>query len=244
MRPWSKLPSWWFRPGEEAHISLEGGKQAGVSQAALRVYLGLTAAARKNAASFQVQASLSDLEDLTRLSRVMVHRGILRADQAGLIAYTPGGRRTPSTFDLVRSNDGAGGWAKLPRQEVLERVPRLPHRGATALIALKLYLILLAGRHNDNTVVALKHKTLREKSGAQANQIRAAISLLANEGLIHVITEDVGDDYRVQKYQIVGKLEAPRRWITATPDDEHRLPDNVSTTETTLVDHDASIRSR
>jgi len=217
MRPWSKLPSWWFRPGEEALIELEGGQQAGISQAALRVYLGLAAAERKDAAGFEVQASFSNLEDLTHLSRVMVLRGIHRASLAGLITYTPGGRRIPSTFELVRPDDGAGGWAKLPRREVLERVPRLPHRGANALIALKLYLILLAGRHNDNTVVALKHLTLREKSGAQTNQIRSAISLLANEGLIHVIADDTGDDYRVQKYQIVGKLDAPRQWTTAVP---------------------------
>lgn len=217
MRPWSKLPSWWFRPGEEALIKLEGGRQAGASQAALRVYLGLVAAERKEAAGFDVQASLSNLEDLTKLSRVMVLRGIMRAKEAGLITYAPGGRRTPSTFELVRPDDGAGGWAKLPRQEVLNRVPRLPHRGATALVALKLYLILLAGRHNDNTVVALKHQTLREKSGAQTNQIRSAISLLANEGLIHVIVEDTGEDYRVQKYQIVGRLDAPRNWTTALP---------------------------
>lgn len=214
MRPWAKLPSWWFRPAEEALITLEGGQQAGTSQAALRVYLALAAAERKDAASFDVQASLSNLEDLTKLSRVMVHRGILRAAKAGLICYIPGGRRTPSNFELVRPDKGAGGWAKLPRQEVLQRVPRLSHRGASALIALKLYLILLAGRHNDNSVVALKHKTLREKSGAQTNQIRAAISLLASEGLIHVITEDIGDDYRVQKYHIVGRLEAPKRWNT------------------------------
>ena len=69
---------------------------------------------------------------------------LLRAEQAGLITYTPGGRRTPSTFELVRPDEGAGGWAKLPRRDVHDRVPRLPHRGANALIALKLYLILLA----------------------------------------------------------------------------------------------------
>lgn len=213
MRPWSKLPSWWFRPGEEALVSLEGGRLAGASQAALRVYLGLTAAERADALSFEVRASLSDLEELTQLSRVMVHRGIHRAVEAGLITYAPGNPSTPSSFSLVRSEgDAAGGWAKLPRKEVIERIPRLPHRGAGSLVALRLYLILLAGRPNDNTVASLKHKTLRDKTGAQANQIRTGISLLAAAGLIHVVTEDLGDDYRVQRYQLIGKLEAPRRW--------------------------------
>lgn len=215
MRPWSKLPSWWFRPGQEVLIGLNGGQQSGISQAALRVYLGLAAAARKEAASFEVQASFSDLQDLTKLSRVMVQRGIQRSVQAGLITYQPGDRRSRSTFELARKDDGAGGWAKLPRQEVLERVPRVPHRGSSALIALKLYLILVAGRHNDNSVVALKHITLREKSGAQTNQIRTGISLLANEGLIQVNSE-TGDGYAVQKYHLVGQLDARRQWAMAT----------------------------
>ena len=146
----------------------------------------------------------------------MVQRGIQRSVQAGLITYHPGSRRSGSTFELVRQDDGAGGWAKLPRQEVLERVPRLPHRGSSALIALKLYLILVAGRHNDNSVVALKHITLREKSGAQTNQIRTGISLLANEGLIQVNSE-TGDGYAVQKYHLAGQLEARRQWATAAP---------------------------
>ncbi|MCD9098066.1 hypothetical protein [Luteimonas fraxinea] len=212
MRPWSKLPSWWFKPGDEALVSLQGGQFAGTSQAALRVYLGLAAAERKDAASFEVEASLSHLEELTQLSRVMVLRGIHRGVEAGLLAYAPGNRKAASNFTLVRADEGAGGWAKLPRRQVIERIPKLPHRGVSALVALKLYLILLAGRHNNNAVVALQHKTLRDKSGAQANQIRAGISLLAAAGLIHVVTEDIGADYQVQRYQIVGQLEAPRRW--------------------------------
>ena len=227
MRPWSKMPTWWFRPGQEGLIKLEGGKNAGVSQAALRVYLGLGATARAEAASFEVQASFSNLEDITQLSRSMVQRGIQRAVETGLITYQPGGRRSRSTFELLRQDDGAGGWAKLPRQEVLERVPRLPHRGSSALIALKLYLILIAGRPNDNSVVALRHTTLREKSGAQTNQIRNGISLLANEGLIQVNSE-TGDGYAVQKYHISGQLEARRQWTMATRADTASLLANMT----------------
>lgn len=215
MRPWSKLPSWWYRPGSEALIDLRAGTNAGLSQAALRVYLGLGAADR-DATSFGVTASLSELEDLTGLSRGMVVRGIREAARSGLITYTPGERRQRSNFELLRApGDDAGGWLKLPNREVRERVPRLPHRGSAALAALKLYLILLAGRPNDNMVVALRHTTLREKTGVQAKQVRSAISLLANEGLLHVITEDHDDDYHVQRYQLVGRLDAPKRWHSA-----------------------------
>lgn len=216
------LPTWWYRPGAEALVALRGGAQAGVSQAALRVYIALAATPHPNreAGSYLVHTTVSALEDLTGLSRSMVLKGICRAVEAQLIAYEPGDRRHPSTFTLLRQGEqSAGGWAKLPMKQVHEKVPRLPHRGTAALAALKIYLTLIAARPNDNTVVGIRHSTLRLKTGCQTNQVRAAISMLANEGLVHVITEAPSDEHgndRAQRYQLIGRLDAPRRWDAAS----------------------------
>ena len=172
------------------------------------------------AGSFQVSSTLSTLEDMTGLSRSMVLKGIRRATVANLISYQPGDRRRRSSFTLIRQDEKvAGGWAKLPTIQVRDRIPRLPHRGTAALAALKIYLILIAARPNSNTVVGIRHETLRLKSGCQPNQVRPAISMLANEGLVHVITDALGDEhgnYRAQRYQLVGRLDAPRRWDAST----------------------------
>lgn len=195
---------------------LQGGQKAGASQAVLRVLLALGAADRP-VGSFDCMASLSDLQDLTGLSRSMVLKGIRGAVENGLIEYQPGKQGEKSRFVLVHpEGDGAGGWAKLPIDKVRACIPRIPHRGAMALTALKIYLTLIAARPKDNAVVSLRHDTLRFKTGCQPHQVRAAISLLANEGLIHVIKEAEADDgtgrYRAQQYLITGRLEAPQKW--------------------------------
>ena len=235
MRPWSKLPTWWFRSdsaevvfvpdgspftcGTGRLAALRGGLQAGASQAALRILLALACADERRAEAYGLEASLENLEAWTGLSRLSVLRGIRRAVEHGLIIYEPGGPRRKSHFELARpETDGAGGWAKLPTAQVRQRIPRIPHRGDVGLAALKIYLTLIAARSNANTVVALRHDTLRAKTGCQTGHVRAALSLLANEGLIHVVHEEDSADarYKAQKYQICGRLDAPRRWDEAT----------------------------
>jgi hypothetical protein len=149
-------------------------------------------------------------------------RGIHRAQDAGLIRYSPGSRVQASSFTLVKPGEETGGWAKLPMHEIHKKIPGLPHRGATALVALKIYMVLIAARPNSNAVVALRHDTIRLKTGCQTNQLRSAVSLLAINGLVHVIAEGHGDNragYLVQKYHLQGKLEAPRNWADAVVTD-------------------------
>lgn len=214
MRPWSMLPTWWY-PHGIVLPELRGGGSAGGSQAALRVLLALATAPRPPA-TFVGSASLSDLQEWTQLSRPMVVKGIKDAVAAGLIEFDAGKQGLKSTYRLVRVDEGsAGGWAKIPNAEVRQRIPRLSHRGDVALAALKIYLTLLAARPNQNMVVALKHETLRAKTGCQTRHVRSAISLLAIEGLLQVRDSEDALPHRVQRYALAGRLEAPRRWSPA-----------------------------
>jgi len=226
VKTWSKLPTFWYAQQPDVIPSFTGGAEAGRSQAGLRVLLALAAADRP-ASSYAVIASLTDLEEWTDLSRSMVLAGIRRAVVAGLITYEPGKQRAKSKFSLINPSESAGGWAKLPLEQVREGTCRIPHRGDVALTALKIYLILIAARSNDNCVVSLRHETIRSKTGCQTRHLRAAISLLANAGLIHVINDFDLDEptsmkasqYRVQRYLIKGRLDAPRQWNDVVADD-------------------------
>jgi len=200
------MPTWWYRQniGPRSDLLLEGiyqstplallrgGIRAGESQAALRVLLGITVSDRL-ATDFEARLSLDELEDLTQLSRSMVLKGVRLAAENGFITYEAGKPRMKSSFSLLRGpGEGDLGWAKVPNDEIRTRVPKLPHRGDVALASIKIYLTLLAARSRNNAVVRLKHETLRSKVGCQAKHVRSAISLLANEGLIHVLSEDEG----------------------------------------------------
>jgi len=169
---------------------------------------------------FIVRASLTDLEEVTGLSRPMVVRGVEAAAEFGFFTVKRGGPVSASRFTLScpQAEAGqAGGWAKLPRPEVIQRVPQIPHRGAGGLIALKIYLTLIAARPNNSLVSQLRHVTLRSKTGAQTRDLRRAISILGNEGLVDVNYEDpevrwgtVGKEGRqAQRYILRGNLHAP-----------------------------------
>ncbi len=219
MKPWGRIPTWWYRD-ENGLDRLRGGSAASDSQAALRVYLA-AAAIERPADTFEITASLSALEDATDLSRPTVVRGLRVAESHGLIRLQRGGPTSTSVISLVcpEAEEGRpGGWAKLPRPEVLRRIPRVSRRGAAGLVALKVYATLVAARPNDSAVAQLRHVTLREKTGAQAVDIRRAITILGNEGLVEVNQEDPAlrweaDNPRAktaQRYRIAGRLDAPK----------------------------------
>lgn len=232
MKPWGRIPTWWYRD-ESGLDRLRGGAAAGDSQAALRVYLA-AAAIERPVDTFDVTASLSDLEEATDLSRPTIIRGLKEAEIHGLIRVQRGGPSCASVISLVCPEAEAGlpgGWAKLPRPEVLRRIPRVPRRGTAGLVALKVYATLVAARPNDSAVVQLRHITLRAKTGAQATDIRRAITILANEGLIDVNQEDPAlrwesDNSRAktaQRYRISGRLEAPKGRLSLSAADHNEF---------------------
>lgn len=214
------IPTWWYRAGEgkKGLEALRGGQWAGESQAALRVLIAV-ALAQPPKVRFQSKASLTELEGLTGLSRPTVLRGIHAAVAAGLLEYAKGGPREASEFALVSpeaTSGTPGGWAKLPAPQAARSIPCIPKRGNAGLVALKVYLTLIAARPNNSPEARLTHRTLRAKTGAQPRDIRKAISLLANEGLVHVNHEDKGqfieDEHSWQpahRYRISGNLLKP-----------------------------------
>lgn len=225
MKPWAKLPTWWYRDNERGLHCLRGGAQAGTSQSALRVTLGLAAIDVRDS-DFSLTASLSQIQEATGLSRPMVIRGITRAGELGFIEVTRGTFTHASKY-LLRCPEAeagkAGGWAAMPRPEVLRRLPHIPHRGVGGLVAIKIYMTLLAARPNHSNACPLRHTTLRDKTGAQPRDIRKAITMLGNEGLIDVNYEDPAvrwgadsDQGReAQRYFIRGNLATPRKGSTA-----------------------------
>ena len=241
MRPWAKLPTWWYRE-DYGLQQLLGGKQAGESQAALRVYLAAAILDERPVDSFEVVASLSRLEDVTGLSRPTVTKGLDRAEEAKLIRITRGGPTAASKIQLVcpeHEQEQAGGWAKLPGPEVLKRVPEIPHRGVGGLTALKIYATLIAARPNDDPVVKLRHMTLRAKTGVQSRDVRRGITLLGNVGLIDVNSEDPAFRWgldneqgrQAHRYLLHGKFDTRRGQLAiATPNPASSLT-NLSTNQ-------------
>lgn len=215
MHHWERLPTWWYGHEPCTLVGLTGGRRAGESSAALMVLLALGASAREDEDElYEVRATLSSLQGITGLARSVVRRGILRAQELGFIQYEPGGPRVKSRFTLGVSSlsDGRRPWAQLPFDQVRKKLSEMDIRLDATLCALKIYLVMLAARRNDQPYVRLSHSLLRKKTGAQTRQIRPALSMLANAGLIRIDSE-LDKDPESQKataYFIVGLVPRSR----------------------------------
>lgn len=78
-----------------------------------------------------------------------------------------------------------GYYYKIPNSEVVNLIPKIPHRGEKALAALKIYMILLIVRPNQSRVSLINCGELaRSGSCAVAFNARRALDT-RNSGLNH-----------------------------------------------------------
>lgn len=205
MRPWSRMPAWWSKEIAD----LRGGAASGRSQALLRLMLAL-ATMTPNGKSYTVISSVSALMDRTGLSRPMVREAIADAIQRGWIRHVAGGGTLKSEYSLVCPHFEAeedGYYYKIPNAEVVNLIPKIPHRGEKALAALKIYMILLIVRPNQSRVSLINVENLRDRAAVQWPSMRDALSILATHGLI-IVDKAPGDEGFQMKNQYImrGKL--------------------------------------
>ncbi|MGH8506914.1 MAG: hypothetical protein ACRETM_13300 [Stenotrophobium sp.] len=187
--------------------------------AALRVYLAI--ALNSDFDTKFAEISISDLEEVTGLSRPMVVRGIKTAEEMQLLIVDRENHR--HGYTMATSADSKG-FAKLPKQKLKGVLNRLPARGYHALDALKLYITLLTVRPNKSAVVQIGHTRILEWTGLQPNRVRAAIDVLINHGLVHLDLSEVEDKrHRHNQYEILGLNLAGSKLVAAQSVDASSL---------------------
>lgn len=194
---WASFPRWIG----ETLTEFTAGKDAGAHMAALRVYLAI--ALESDFDTRIATISWSALEKSTGLSRPMVKKGIVTAEKAGLIAVDKSGH-THSYRQLAQTDEIA--FTQVPFFDLKSALPKLPTRGFHALDALKVYLTLLTVRLRNSELAVISHKKIQIRSGIQPGRIRAAIDVLINHRLIHVITVDAMEtgSHRHNEYHLIG----------------------------------------
>jgi hypothetical protein len=155
--------------------------------AALKLYL--VVAAYCDFASWTATLSLSDLEELTKLSRPMLISGSKLLVQEGLILK--GRSKQKSTYQMVRVEDR---WAKIPQDVVRRGLKSIPNRGRYALASLRIYILLLAMRSNTTNKSSISYDKIASYTGIRPADIRTSVSFLINAGLLNVVRAKY-DDY-------------------------------------------------
>lgn len=196
MTRWASFPRW----AAEELTAFVAGSNAGAHMAAIRIYLAL--ALESDFTTRVAAVSWTALQSITGLSRPMITRGIETAEEAGVIEVD----RSSGThsYRLLRRGDEIA-FTKIPAAQLRSALPHLPTRGFHALDALKVYVALLTVRARDSDKASIGHKKLATRSGVQPRRVRAAIDVLINHRLIHVMREEsteVGHPYN--EYLLLG----------------------------------------
>lgn len=179
MARWSALPNWWLR---EPGLGLfSGGSLAGTSIAAIKVLMAVALMANFN--SRKTRNSLSDLEELTGLSRPMVLAGIGMLEEKKLLLVDRSGH--VNEYELAVPGDDRN-WGKMPYELLRRHLSEISNRGAITLATLKIYLLLVSWRPNQSLTIAISHEKIREETGIQTRHVRPALDVLLNHTLIRL----------------------------------------------------------
>lgn len=208
---WAKLPTWWIRELEgisflnlsvaEPGLKFFTVKEIGVSIAVFKIYIALSMRADNYSTGDTpglTELSISELEDMTGMSRAMIVKAINRLENLKLVSIR---RKKGQTNSYLLERYDETPWAKIPKRRFNDvgssngnTLAEFPMRGKVNLNALKLYLFLAASVDSKTGVACRTYETIERNTGIRRNDIRGAISVLINFHLVKVSHEKFVND--------------------------------------------------
>ena len=204
---WVRLPSEWITAGGLKSFSWKNGGGANET-AALMTLIGL--AHRADQTTGVALATYDDLTEALSISRAKVSDGLDILSERRLITRQVDGR---SSFKL-ENFDPLRGWAILPRKSLyrekrIEAFKDFHLRKLVELDALKLYLLIVAGRDRDRNRAFISYPKIEEMAAIPTNRIKSALSLLVVNNLVYA-EQNIRDTVGVVQSYRLPQIE-PRR---------------------------------
>lgn len=176
------MPTWWIRNSQIKHF--KSGLDLGLSIASLKCYLLLTV--EIDFYSQEKKITINSIANKTSLSRPMVIKAINELVHMNMISKETDYTSTYKILNGVVKGEISTHWVKVPKIHTERALKNIVlHRSPIMLAALKVYCYLLSLRSNALYVKA-KHKTIRDNTGIQTNQIKPALDILINHQLIFI----------------------------------------------------------
>ena len=197
MKEWVRMPTFWVRNEDEvplAQMKWIGPKKSD-QIAALLIYLILVHHANDVITSQLPECGLckltySTIANLSGLSRAKIAGGLRVLERMGLISKFSAGR---DNVYKIASFENVRGWGKLPASGLYSTdrnsIPafhRFQLRSKNELSALKIYYLIVAMRDNSLGYAQVGYDKIEGYTGIPRNEIKSALSLLVNLGLIHI----------------------------------------------------------
>ncbi len=176
MKDWVRMPNLWITNMENPGLKRFTSQDAGVSIAAIILYIALTHEAndkskRDNHLYGYVDLTYDELASITLLSRAMISRGLRKLKDIGLIEIYNEGRK--NIYNL-KNNSIDVRFGKLPKLYFIKNnaFGMFNHRGYNELSALKLYLLFIAFRSTNLNAALIAYPKISEYTGIPEYKIR------------------------------------------------------------------------
>lgn len=226
MKQWVKMPSYWIRDPER--LPLATLKWVGPTKAdqiaALMLYIVLVHHATDEPDADSptkgvCRLTYDKLAGITGLSRAKISGGLKLLVNLGLVSVS--GANTRPVYK-IEDYSSPRGWAKLPAKGLYtpsyDRVAPFHHfhlRSRNELNALKIYLVIVAFRHNDTNHAQIGYDRISELTGVHKGDIRLALSLLINLGLIQLTkTQSKINEFSTSNMYRLCHLDGYRHHVT------------------------------
>jgi hypothetical protein len=197
---WVRLPSKWIGEGGLRYFGWGRGEGAN-NIAALMVLAALSHHTDNSGAAFFTYDRACTA---TGLSRAKVSAGLKVLTERSLIE-----RGSSRSIFRLSSYDPQEGWAKFPAAKLYRDGAIVPFQGIhlrkrVELDALKLYYLFAARADRKLGAALIAYPAIERYSGVLRNNIRAALSWLAAQGMVHIdhVPSQAGD-YIVNAYRLV-----------------------------------------
>lgn len=184
MQPWAKLPTAWIM-NDELKAFRWKDQRGGHETAALMVLAIIAHHAETDTGIAKL--SYIELAAKAGISKASVSAALNILEERGLITRGSEGK---GTLGIANYNPTAG-WTKFPARGlysggVVAAFQHFTLRNKNELFAMKLYFLFAAFRDNDSNYASISYDKIVERTGIARESVRAGISLLAANGLVHV----------------------------------------------------------
>lgn len=203
--PWAKMPSIWIARGELGK-SFSSNKGISIDIAALKVFIALclnaTTITRKELKAnsktwdfydfLEVRMTYDAIHTATTLSRKLISQGLKKLEELEIIVKE--GNKRNIRYILARNLKG--GWCKLPKRDLMTRDGAIKgfsnslHRYDHERCALKIFLVLISFRNNNESFTQLKRGTICKKTNIDFDQLEQGINHLRSMGWIQNVESD------------------------------------------------------
>ena len=184
MQAWVRLPCDWVE--RKGLTKMIWGRDGAGSDNAAALMVLLAIAHHVDGETGIATLTYDALEEATGLSRSKVSNGLDILAKAEIVVRSPKGR---STYALTEYDQAP--WGKLPAKRMykggaIAAFEDFRLRNQVELNALKIYFLIAARRDYETNTAHIGYDKIVEYTGVRRERIRAALSLLIANNLIHV----------------------------------------------------------